>query len=155
MLGIEPRTSYMLSMRSTTELHPHLLNSLFSFCRFTNTINPAVGTLQDRKWKSLLKFAWNAVNKAWRCWGLNPGTSYMRSMRFYHWATSPINHSFLCFCRFTKTIIQLWELYRTEVKLFCLNLLESHKQCLEMLGIEPGPHTCKACALPLSYIPVL
>ncbi len=24
MLGIEPRTSYMQSMRSTTELHPHL-----------------------------------------------------------------------------------------------------------------------------------
>ncbi len=25
MLGIEPRTSYMQSMRSTTELHPHLM----------------------------------------------------------------------------------------------------------------------------------
>ena len=29
MWGIEPQTSYMQSMRSTTELHPHLLRSRF------------------------------------------------------------------------------------------------------------------------------
>ncbi len=31
MLGIEPRTSYMQSMRSTTELHPHLMRGISAF----------------------------------------------------------------------------------------------------------------------------
>ncbi len=31
MLGIEPRTSYMQSMRSTTELHPHLMSVFSAF----------------------------------------------------------------------------------------------------------------------------
>ncbi len=31
MLGIEPRTSYMQSMRSTTELHTHLMRVFSAF----------------------------------------------------------------------------------------------------------------------------
>ncbi len=31
MLGIESRTSYMQSMRSTTELHPHLMRIFSAF----------------------------------------------------------------------------------------------------------------------------
>ncbi len=47
MLGFEPRTSYMQSMRSTTELHPRLKKSPFCFCRFTNSTNPVVVNYQE------------------------------------------------------------------------------------------------------------
>ncbi len=47
MLGIEPRTSYMQSMRSTTELHTHLMRVFSAFVDLKNTINPVVGIYQD------------------------------------------------------------------------------------------------------------
>ncbi len=48
MLGIEPRTSYMQSRRSTTELHPFKKKSPFCFCRFTNSTNPVVVNYQEK-----------------------------------------------------------------------------------------------------------
>ncbi len=83
MLGIEPRTSYMESMRSTTELHPHLTRVFFCFCRFKNTINPVVGNYQDISEIILLKYSWKSLNnnKCLEMLGIEPSTSYMRSMR--------------------------------------------------------------------------
>ena len=37
--------------------------------------------------------------------------------------------------------------------MWCLQVCCHHKTCWRCRGLNPGPHTCKACALPLSYIP--
>ncbi len=47
----------MRSMRSTTELHTHILASVAAYVVIKSTINPAVGILQDRNESRLLKFA--------------------------------------------------------------------------------------------------
>ncbi len=96
MLGIEPRTSYMQSMRSTTELHPHLTRVFFCFCRFKNTINPVVGNYQDIS-EIILHESHRTV--------LGDATQDLIHAKdaLYHWATSPVKKSPFCFCRFTNT----------------------------------------------------
>ncbi len=57
MLGIEAKKLYIQSMRSTTELHPDVVTSFAAYVVLKNTINPAVGTLQDRNESRALKFS--------------------------------------------------------------------------------------------------
>ncbi len=93
---MQPRTSYMQSMRSTTELHPHLTRVFFCFCRFKNTINPVVGNYQDIS-EIILHESHRTV--------LGDATQDLIHAKdaLYHWATSPVKKSPFCFCRFTNT----------------------------------------------------
>ncbi len=124
MLGIEPRTSYMQSMRSTTELHPHLTRVFFCFCRFKNTINPVVGNYQDIS-EIILHESHRTV--------LGDATQDLIHAKdaLYHWATSPVKKSPFCFCRFTNTTNPVVVNYQEKSEII------SHENFLEMLGIEP------------------
>ncbi len=145
MLGIEPRTSYMQSMRSTTELHPHLTRVFFCFCRFKNTINPVVGNYQD--------ISEIILHESHRTVARRDATQDLIHAKdaLYHWATSPVKKSPFCFCRFTNTTNPVCgKLSGQKVKSF---RMKSSNISWRYWGLNPGPHKCKACALPLSYIP--
>ncbi len=73
-----------------------LSESLFCFCRYTNTINPVVGNYQDKS-EIILHESHRTV--------LGDATQDLIHAKdaLYHWATSPVKKSPFCFCRFTNT----------------------------------------------------
>ncbi len=100
-LEMQPRTSYMQSMRSTTELHPHLTRVFFCFCRFKNTINPVVGNYQDIS-EIILHESHRTV--------LGDATQDLIHAKdaLYHWATSLLKKVLSASVGLQIPQIQLW-----------------------------------------------
>ncbi len=113
MLGIEPWTSYMKSRRSTGELHPHLMRVFSAFVDLE--------TLQIQLWEII------CMKVIEQCLEI-------------HWATSPLNESLFCVCRFKNTINPVVGNYQDISEIILLKFswksLNNNK-CLEVLGIEP------------------
>ncbi len=113
-----------------------LNESLFCVCRFKNTINPVVGNYQDISEIILLKFSWKSLNnnKCLEVLGIEPRTSYMRSMRSTT-ELHPLSKSPFCFCRFSKSFNS--KSTAQTCNMFPQICMKHYKLSLEMLGIEP------------------
>ncbi len=100
--------------------------SPFCFCRFSKSFN-SKSTAQTCN--MFPQICMKHYKLSLEMLGIEPRTSYMQSMRSYHWATSPLSESLFCFCRYTNTINPVVGNYQDKVKLFCMKVIE---QCLEM-----------------------
>ncbi len=148
-LEMQPRTSYMRRMRSTTELHPLLKKSPFCFCRFTNTTNPVVVNYQEKS---------EIISHENHRTFLGDAGDWIQDLihakhALFHWATSPLNENPFCFCRFKNTINPVVGNYQDISEIILLKFAwKSSNISWRCWGLNPGPHTCKAGALPLSFI---
>lgn len=48
----------------------------------------------------------------------------------------------------------LWPKFFQHLNASGAKVSDNSRTCWRCRGLNPGPHTCKACALPLSYIPI-
>ncbi len=124
---MQPRTSYMQSRRATTELHPLFNKRPFCFCRFTNSTNPVVVNYQEKS---------EIISHENHRTFLGDAGDWTQDLihakhSLYHWATSPLNESLFCFCRFKNTINPVVGIFQDISEII---LHESHRTVLGDAG---------------------